>query len=279
MKLNAIVRIVIWSLVLAISLGAFLFLLDWDRGEEPVEFAIVDEVTAPLEGLSEFGYVEKLKIDWPSGTITIQPGDVHTIAVEESPVSDPKYAMVCTQDGDTLSIKYQENTAMLSIGKSLKKDLTITVPWEWYGTMLKVEMASAHLILRDVSVEQVEVDTASGASSFENCTIGELELDTASGGLDFSGRLGKLDVTAASANITARLLNVPDSLEVDSASGSLDLTLPKDAGFTAKFDTASGSFTSDFETTQEGNRYLCGDGSCKIEVETASGNVVIHKQS
>lgn len=277
MKLNAIVRIVIWSLVLAISLGAFLFLLDWDRGAEPVEFTILEEVTAPLEGLSEFGYVEKLKIDWPSGTITIQPGDVHTIAVEESPVSDPKYAMVCTQDGDTLSIKYQKNTAMLSIGKSLKKDLTVTVPWEWYGTMLKVETASAHLILREVSVEQVEVNTASGASCFENCTIGELELDTASGGLEFTGRLGTLDVGAASANVTVNLQNVPDEIALDTASGSLDLTLPKEAGFTAEIDSVSGRIVSEFETTQEGKRLLCGDGACRIDVETASGEVRIRK--
>ena len=282
MRTNAIIRIIIWSLVLVLSLGALLFALEWDRGDDPTDSVSIELVTVPIDrpsedGLLKLGYTEKLKIDWPVGTITIQPGDVQTIDVKEPPVSDPKYAMVCTQEGDTLHIRYQESSSSLSIGKSLKKDLTITVPWEWYGTSLKVEMASANLILRDVSIDQVVVDTASGASSFENCTIEELDLNTASGNLDFTGRLGKLEVDAASANVTANLQNVPDSLELKSASGSFDMTLPKDAGFNAELSSVSGHIFTEFETTETGKRLLCGDGACKMEITTTSGEVTIRK--
>lgn len=277
MKTNAIIRIVVWSLVLVLSLGALLFALEWDRGDAPTESVKAEETTAPVERPSEFGYTEKLEIDWPSGTITIQPGDVHCIEVKETPVSDPKYAMVCTQEGDTLHIRYQENSSALSIGKSLNKDLTVTVPQNWTGKTLKVEMASAHLILRDVSIDQVEVDTASGASSFENCTIEELDLNTASGNLDFAGRLVTLEVDAASANVTVNLLNVPDSMELESASGSFDLTLPKDAGFNAELSSVSGHIVSEFETKESGKRLLCGDGGCKMEIKTISGEVTIRK--
>lgn len=274
MKTNAIIRIIVWSLVLVLSLGAFLFALDWDRGDAPTESV---ETTFPVERPSEFGYAEKLTIDWPVGTITIQPGDVHCIEVKETSVSDPKYAMVCTGEGDTLHIRYQESSSALSIGKSLNKDLTVTVPQDWTGKTLKVEMASAHLILRDVSIDQVEVDTASGASSFENCTIEELDLNTASGNLDFTGRLVTLEVDAASANVTANLLNVPDSMELDAASGSFDLTLPKDAGFNAELSSVSGHIVSEFETTETGKRLLCGDGTCKMDINTVSGDVTIRK--
>lgn len=275
MKANAIARIIIWSLVLILCLGALLTLLGRERGETPAE--TMEAVTEPLLDITEVGYVEKLSIVWPSGSILLEPGDVHNVLIRESPVTDPKYAMVCTQDGDTLTIRYQNSGVPLSIGGSLKKDLTITVPRDWTGNRLKVDMSSADLTLREVSIDRVEVDSASGTTTAENCIVEELELDTASGALQYTGRLGKLDVDGASANVSARLLNVPDSVELETASGSMELHLPGDAGFTAKLDTMSGNFLSDFETTQEGKRYTCGDGSCKIDADTMSGNLEIRK--
>lgn len=275
MKANAIARIIIWSLVLILCLGALLTLLGRERGEAPAETMAVTE---PLLDITEVGdCVEKLSIAWTSGSITLEPGDVHNVLIQESPVTDPKYAMVCTQDGDTLTIRYQNSGVPLSIGGSLKKDLTITVPRDWTGKQLKVDMSSADLTLREVSIDRVEVKSASGTTTAENCTMEELELDTSSGGLQYTGRLGKLDVDGASANVTARLLNVPESVELEAASGGMELYLPEDAGFTAKLDTMSGEFLSDFETTQEGKRYTCGDGSCKIDADTMSGNLEIRK--
>lgn len=275
MKANAIARIIIWSLVLILCLGALLTLLGRERGEPSAE--TMEAVTEPLLDNAELGYVEKLSIAWTSGSITLEPGDVHAVLVRESPVTDPKYAMVCTQDGDTLTIRYQNSGVPLSIGGSLKKDLTITVPRDWTANRLKVDMSSADLTLRDVSIDRVEVKSASGTTTAENCTVEELELDTSSGGLQYTGRLGKLDVDGASANVTARLLNVPESVELEAASGGMELYLPGDAGFTARLDTMSGKFLSDFETTQEGKRYTCGDGSCKIDAETMSGDLKIRK--
>lgn len=280
MKTNAIARIIVWSLVLVICLGALLYGLYRPRGVtwgEMEAVAPTETIFVPVEQLEIVEPVQKLNITWPSGSVTIQPGDVQTIEVAESPVSDPKYAMVCTREGDTLTIRYQKESSFLSIGSSLKKDLTVTVPRDWRGKKLKVDTASAALKVEQLSIDQVELDAASGISVFDGCTVEELEVDTASGDLDYTGRLGELDVDAASANVTAKLSNVPDSIELDSASGSLDLTLPADAGFTAKISSASGRLTSEFATTQEGKRYVCGDGACKIEAGTASGNVTLRK--
>lgn len=289
MKTNAIARIIVWSLVLVICLGALLYGLYRPRNVTWAEMAPAETIFATVEqpeameqpeAVEQTEIVEpvrKLNITWPSGTVTIQPGDVRNIEVAESPVSDPKYAMVCTRDGDTLTIRYQKDTSFLSIGSSMKKDLTVTVPRDWRGEKLKLDTASAALTVRQLSIGQVELDAASGVSVFEECTVEELEVDTASGDLDFTGRLGELEVDAASANVTAKLSNVPDSIELDAASGGLDLTLPADAGFTAKISSASGRLTSEFPTTQEGKRYVCGDGACKIQASTASGSVTLRK--
>lgn len=272
MKVNAIIRIIVWSLVLCISLVVFFSLLDLERGIPTTE---IMEVTPSVEELRELGVTQKLEIYWTSGTVTIQPGDVYTITVEESPVSDERYAMVVEEEDGCRIIRYQKDSASLSIGKSLKKDLTVTVPKNWNGKSLKVELTSADMIVRDVSISQVSVSSVSGESTFENCTVEELQLNSDSGSLNFSGRLGKLEIDSESANVTADLLNAPESVDLISTSGSLLLTLPQDAGFTADLG-GNCTFSTDFETTQEKLEFLCGDGSCKIKANT-SGSVDIRK--
>ena len=76
----------------------------------------------------------------------------------------------------------------------------------------------------------------------------------------------------------AELDNVPSKITMDTASGSLSLKLPKGAGFAVNLDTLSGKFRSDFETSQDGSRYLCGDGACKIEMESMSGGVTVNQK-
>ena len=61
------------------------------------------------------------------------------------------------------------------------------------------------------------------------------------------------------------------------ASGKLELTLPRDSGFTVLLDTASGDFISDFETRNSGEEHVYGDGRCVIDVDSASGDVIVHK--
>jgi predicted dehydrogenase len=63
----------------------------------------------------------------------------------------------------------------------------------------------------------------------------------------------------------------------DGKSLELELTLPENAGFTLELDTFSENFISEFATVRHNDRYVCGDGSCKITVDGASGNVTIHK--
>ena len=46
---------------------------------------------------------------------------------------------------------------------------------------------------------------------------------------------------------------------------------------TLELDSFSENFISEFATVRHNDRYVCGDGSCKITVDCASGNVTIHK--
>ena len=233
-----------------------------------------------IDGAAQFSAdIQEIEIDWVSGNIRLVPANVSHIEVSESGKDTSKYPMICKQDGQTLKIEYCTSTTFADL-KNLKfsKDLTILVPLNWSGRALKVDAASAKLSVQDLTIQEVEIDTASGSSQFDNCTINSLDIDTASGDVYFEGSLNKLDCDSASAGVQAVLSNVPYEIDMDTASGCLELFLPEDAGFSVKMDTMSGKFDSTLTYTEKSGRFVRGNGACSIDMSSMSGGVAIRSK-
>lgn len=308
MKTNAIVRIVLWSLVIillvailgSVLLGRSAFhslsriFRDEDSYAETFTPARLDENGVPIETAVPVAplnpdetvrlpaeEIRDIAIEWAAGKILIQPIDTDEVQFFESDVTDIKNALVWKQRGSKLSIAFCDESVgnFLNFGGSsnLTKDLTIYVPNNWTLDSLEIDAASATLEVNDLRISEVEIDTASGACKFDNCTVRELDLDTASGDIRFYGFLDILDCDAASASVYAVLTNVPTRMDLDSMSGDLDITLPDGAGFTASVEGLSTDFSTDFETTNRNGSYVCGDGRCRISVDAMSGDVIIRK--
>lgn len=310
MKTNAIIRIIIFSLVICILLALLILGIHWgsggfrvyhpssetlptlsdiDDGADQSSIAVNPSGTQASSGSTQptgstqpagsakSNSLDKLSIDWLSGTITIRPGDTDTILYEESGVTDSKYQMVVKEKGSTLHLQYCKDGIRLGWPMDLHKDLTITVPREWVCKELEIDAASATVEMEDLTIQEFDLDTASGACRIVNCNVEEMDVDTASGNVDFSGSLGSFDCDSASAKITLVLDNVPSHIEVDTASGDVDLTLPADAGFTAEIEGMSTQFSSDFPTATKNDRHICGDGKCAIKVDAMSADVTIRK--
>lgn len=289
MNKNAIVRIVIWSIVILVLLTVLIAGLSHNffiplrisggsaGASDNIQMTAVDADEKATVSAAE---IRSIDIDWVSGSVTIAPGDVQEITFCESAVSNDKYRMVWKQSGDKLTIQFCRDSDSLNFGIHLNdgdKNLLITVPRDWVCDSLEVDAASADLTVRDLTVREVEIDTASGTGRFDGCTVSSLDVDTASGDITFNGSLGELEFDAASAGFVGVLSNVPDRINVDSMSGDLDITLPEDAGFTVDMDTMSGDFSSDFPTTSKNGSHICADGRCKIIVSAMSGDVTIRK--
>ena len=233
-------------------------------------------------GSADPAAIREIIIEWISGSVTVEPGDVQEITFLESGNGTDKYEMVWKQSGDELVIQYSKDSRTAGFGLHFgdgSKDLTVTVPRGWVCDSLELDTASTDLTVRDMIIREMEIDSASGTAKFENCTVSSLDVDTASGDVTFTGSLSELDFEAASASFTGVLENVPDKVKMDSMSGGLTLTLPEDAGFTVSLDAMSSDFSSDFPTVKKNKSYVCGDGHCKIDVSAMSGDVSILKQS
>ena len=252
-----------------------------DIGWIPAECVTQDTVNrADSVGSVNPDTVRDIKIDWVSGSVTVEPGDVQEITFSESGAASDKCKMVWKQSDDTLTIHYSKDSNTVGFGIHIgegSKDLTVTVPRDWVCNSLELDTASTDLTVRGLTIRDVEIDSASGISRFEGCTVSSLDVDTASGDVTFTGSLSELDFEAASASFTGVLENVPDRVKMDSMSGDLTLTLPEDAGFAVNLDAMSSDFSSDFPTVKKNKDYVCGDGRCKIDVNAMSGDVAILK--
>lgn len=296
MKRNAIFRIILWSLTIVVLVSILgCALTGWSLGSRRNSWNASVEATHIPEPEETFHAVNnnekdtfqaeditKLEIEWVAGDILIQPGNTDQITVQEDGVTDYKYAMVLRQKGDDLQISFCDEAVGKYFGvhtrSDLEKDLTILVPPDWVCETLDIECASATVEVNDLTIREVDFDGASGTCEFENCTVGEMDIDTASGDVRFVGSLEMLDCDAASASVYAVLNNVPNRLDMDSMSGDLDITLPQNAGFALSMDGLNMDFESDFDTTMKNGNYVCGDGSCRINVDAMSGDVFIRAQ-
>ena len=217
-------------------------------------------------------------IEWASGSVTVKPHDADTIEIHETlsrgDISDDERVQSWV-DGTTLRIAYQKtkSESLFSIN-NVKKDLEVLVPTSASYRFLNVNAASAavniegmdteglavsvasgEVVIKDTRAEKAELGSASGSITMKECTADTLEIDTASG-------TQKLSFSSA-----------PKKADIHSASGDVEILLPKDAGFSAKIDTASGKVSYDLPMTKEKNRYIAGDGSAELEIDTASGDV------
>lgn len=291
MKRNAIARIIIFSIIILVLLVILLAGVSfhslfagrttrsserWETSEADIPYSTS---AAESIGTASSG-IRDIKIEWVSGTITILAGDVDAITYQESPVSSSDDAMVVKDSGGELVISFcKDRISFPSFGLSvdISKDLTITLPRDMVLGSLEIETVSSEVFIQDISIHEVEFEGVSGDCTFVNCTVKDLDMDTTSGNIRFSGALTQLDFDGASADLYCVLTNTPASIQVDSMSGDLDITLPPDSGFTVKLDAMSSDFSSEFSATTQNGNYVYGDGACRITVSAMSGEVTIRK--
>ena len=253
-----------------------------------VEISTMETTASPEEEVTGYGValdaasIREMEIEWAAGSIKIQPMEITEIRIAEEGKDREKNPMVWNVREGKLSIQYSKNTDHafgmgLVLGKEESKNLIIEVPFGWQCDSLEIDAASASLEVRELTIREMEFDGASGTCIFDNCTVEKLDLDTASGDVRFTGSLQQLDCDSASADILLELTNVPRSIELDTASGDLEVTLPADAGFAVTLDALSSDFRSDFDTIRRNNSYVAGNGRCRIDVDAMSGDVTVRK--
>ena len=273
MKGKAIARIVLFSMIALVLLCVLLAGLGLSSFAKPVSSQIVSVQSTGSEYEFALEEVSGFAISWASGDIDIQPADQDTVTVSEERSGGS--SMVVRHRGSTLEIAFGENKWRLGGGKSTQKDLSVRVPRDWICQSLEISAAAAGIWVDGLPITNVVLNTASGDCAFTDCTVEKMQVNAVSGDLDYSGVLKKLELKGASADCNLWLSDAPAVIEMNTASGDLNLFLPDNCGFTLDRSSLSGAFQSDFATTTENDKIVCGDGTCQITFSSLSGNINI----
>ena len=159
MKTNAIIRIIILSMVILILLGILFaglgigsLIARWTSD------VITSDETTITGGTASVSpdQVRNLNIEWVSGSITIQPGDTNVILIRESGNFPEDDHMVWHQSGNTLTIQFSKAKISVGIEFNFSKDLVITVPRDWQCEDLDITSVSAKIEVFDLTAEEIE---------------------------------------------------------------------------------------------------------------------------
>ena len=176
---------------------------------------------------------------------------------------------VSTASGD---VKLTELTAETVSLTAASGDIAFTGDYD----RLQVSTASGDVRVESLdSARETEIETDSGRIEVSG-DCGELSLDSSSGDITAAVTARDVGVDTTSGEVTLELLSCPEELDVDTASGDVELTLPEDSGFRLEFDHASGDLEKcDFPLSRDKGLYIAGDGRADFSVETASGDLSI----
>lgn len=283
MKTSAIIRIIIFSLVIVILAsimiaGMTLQGIRFHFGNDGIQGGTVSS-----EGSVPAGEIRSIAVEWVSGSITIQTADTDTITFSETGADSKEEIMVWKQSGDELKIQFQQPRVWFGFSFGLdadnSKDLVITVPEDWNARDLHIESVSADIRANGITAGSFDIENVSGYCDLAECIIDELDVETVSGRVDLMGSVRIASLEAVSADCTLTLSAGTKEIDLDSVSGDLTVYLPADQGFTASIDGLSGDISTDFPTTTSAGTHIHGDGSCKIEAEGVSGNISIWKRA
>lgn len=127
------------------------------------------------------------------------------------------------------------------------------------------------------ALEKVELETTSGSVTATLGTVRELDIQTVSGAITASAEAaGETDVESVSGKVELTLAQTPTECDIETTSGAVTLTLPWGASFSAKAETVSGGFASDFAMTKSGRAYTTGGANhLNVKIESISGSIML----
>ena len=326
MRVAGIIRIIV-GLVLAVLLTAILVVLltgnnifsnlGWNGGwvnrlvdrevytsggvnEDSNEIIVSDQATVPAAA------IQKIKIDWVSGSVEVRVGSGSDITLSESSyrnLTDRQKMRYSVSSDGMLKINFCDDldnifnwfdldanmpakTLVVEVPASLVgtlKDLNIDVVSAnvdisgVYGTETDIDTVSGEITCTDVSVNKLNLGSTSGRIVCENTKAQELNLNNVSGSIRAEGEYAEIDAETVSGEVRLSLSTAPSKINVDGVSGSITIALPETAGFAARLDTVSGSISCDLPGTIGSDLVVVGDGSGDYRFGTVSGSLRIEK--
>lgn len=256
MKISAIIRIILFSLLLLFLFGILL------GGIAIGEFIInkhswvPSDVTTQEWSIHADGF-SNLDFEWTAGSIKIVTAVTDEITIKETKDSNNPHSIHITMEEDGLNVRYSTDPA-IGIGSYGGKDLVVTVPKDWNCNNLIINGAALNIDISDLCVNSMELDGAATK-------------------LTFNGALGELEYDGAAADLTLNCTNWPDTIQLDGTACKMDLTIPSGGGYRVNADGLAIDFDSNCEYRMQDSAYTYGNANCHIDISGAGCKVTVNE--
>jgi DUF4097 and DUF4098 domain-containing protein YvlB len=133
---------------------------------------------------------------------------------------------------------------------------------------LNLSAASGDIDVSGSTLDYLSLNNSSGDIKFNNVTTStETKLASSSGDITGSGTFGTVNGSTSSGDIDLQFRNSLNNTSLNTASGSVILSLPRDLGYKINYETISGDLNS------SNGQLSLGDESSLINVSTISGDL------
>lgn len=265
--------------------------------------------------------VEKVEIEWVNGPVEVVPWEGDWINVTEysrQPLEQGQQLGMAVTEGGTLHIRWTRDRKFLS-GLRLSKYLLVQVPAGLGLEKLKIDNISGSVRVAELSCEDAALGTTSGQAAAQDIRCGKLKISSVSGrvyaenvqagALEMSSTSGRveaagfgcqraklqtvsgkvqaygngemLSVKSVSGRVNLETQLPPGEVRLETISGRVQLALPENCGFTAVYESMSGTFSSQFPINGElggkSGKAVYGDGGTQVYLHTMSGKMEICK--
>ena len=222
--------------------------------------------------------VRNLDLVWISGGVKIAYHPENTILLSESArhALSEENSMRWYLDGDTLRIRYAASGKLNFFNsRDLSKQLTLTLPEGFRGQQIHFDLTSASLTVPFLAAQEMEIALVSGDVSL-TAEADRLKVETVSGKQRLNVSVAKgVEVSSVSGDVSLTALQLPETCAIETVSGNVALSLPRNASCALRFSSISGDFTSAVPISATGKMYLLGGGQSDFSIDTTSGDLII----
>lgn len=232
--------------------------------------------------------VDDLRIEWNVGSASVVVADDTKldgqIAISETAPegwSDVPHMTIEDKEGELVVCYGDTRPSFTPSPAAREKSLTITLPRSCANRLGTVTVGGSvgEYALEGITCETLGVHLEAGIMEARGVAVCDLVCSASSGHIGFDGTVSSsIDVGVSSGTARVRTGTTPKKANLEASSGTVELLLPRNAGFTAQVKVGAGSFDCDFKTTERDGRLVAGDGEMSLSMSVSSGTAHIGKR-
>ena len=223
--------------------------------------------------------IRNLDIDYSEGNVSVVSGNSDIVFVKETTNKkiEDKLKVHTWVEGDTLHVKYCAAAKNLSFN-NLQKSLEITVPEKAKLDDVVIDASEGDVDV-SCSAKDYNIDASEGNVNLtQNGESNSMVIDASEGNVKVDAqKVKEFEVDASEGNCELRFAEAPAKTSVDASEGDVTIYLPEKSDITAEINTSEGDFNYELPFSKKGDKYICGNGTSKMTIDTSEGNVNVKK--